>query len=334
MDVVELAKALVEIPSVTGNEAALSDFLGPCLREFGFKVRAQVVRPGRRNIFASQGANPQVIYCTHMDTVPGLIGISEDDTFIYGRGACDAKGIMAAMMIAGLELSREGIKDVGLLFVVGEEEDSVGARHANSLNPGSRFVIVGEPTGNLLGCGHKGILTIRLAATGRRAHSAFPNLGDSAIERLLDVLADLRKLDLGEDPILGPTLMSVVQIEGGVAPNVIPDTAGAVVSLRTGAPTDVILDRITASTGLRVDVAVLTKSEPQVLHTVSGYETVVLPFGSDIPHLKSFGKPLLIGPGSALDAHTEHEKIEKKQLRDAVLIYKDLARRLLTDAWL
>jgi len=223
MDVFELTEALVSIPSPTGSEGAVGDYLSAYLKSLNFDVREQDVEPGRRNLFAAQSAKPKVVFCTHMDTVPGHIPASEDETFIYGRGACDAKGIMAALIAAAVDLNQDGIKDVGLLFVVGEETDSLGARRANSLKGGSRFLVVGEPTENKLGRGHKGVLTIRLSARGRRAHSAFPELGESAVEKLLDALAVLRSLDLGEDPVLGRSLMNIGRIEGGTAPNVVPD---------------------------------------------------------------------------------------------------------------
>lgn len=334
MNVFELTKALVNIPSPTGREGALGEILAGLLRERGFSVLEQAVEPGRKNLYATVDPEPRIVFCTHMDTVPGPARAREDGTYIFGRGACDAKGIMATMLTAAQELVTEGRRDIGLLFVVGEETDSLGARTANALAAqappaaGPRFLIVGEPTGNILGCGHLGILTVALAAKGRRIHSAFPHLGDSAVEKLLDVLADIRRLDFGSEPVLGPTRMSIVQISGGDAPNVIPDAARAVVSLRTGVAPDGILDVIREAVGGRAEVAVISKSDPQVLHTIPGFESAVMPFGSDIPHLKAFGTPLLIGPGSALDAHTEAEKIEKKQLLDAVEIYKRLAREL------
>jgi len=329
MDVFELTKTLVGIPSPTGSEGALADFISLHLKELGFDVGEQTVEPGRRNLFAAQAARPKVTFCTHMDTVPGDIPPSEDERHIYGRGACDAKGIMAALITTAAELAREGTKDVGLLFVVGEETDSAGAKKANSLDTGSQFLVVGEPTENKLGRGHKGVLTIKVSAKGRRAHSAFPHLGESAVEKLLDALERLRKLDLGEDPVLGRNLMNIGRIDGGSAPNVIPDSAWALISFRTAVSPEAILDRAAGAVGAGGEIEIITKSLPQVLFIVPGFEETVLPYGSDIPYLKSFGKPMLIGPGSALDAHTEGEKIEKKQLLDAVEIYKRLARKLL-----
>jgi len=334
MDVLELAKALVGIPSPTGAEAGLADELVRVLSGMGFRVLEQPVgEPAagaapRRNIFATLDPRPCIVLCTHMDTVPGEARATEDAEFLYGRGSCDAKGVMAAMIAAAADLIAAGRRDLGLLFVVGEETDSLGAKTANALSSGSKYLIVGEPTGNVLGSGHLGILTVALTARGRRIHSAFPHLGESAVEKLLDVLADVRRIEFGRDASLGPTRTSVVQFEGGEAPNVIPDRARAVVSIRTGVSPEGLLVQIRAAVGARAEIEIISKSEPQTLHVPAGFAGAVMPFGSDIPHLKAFGTPLLVGPGSALDAHTAGEKIEKKQLREAVPLYVRLIEAL------
>jgi len=327
----ELAKSLVDIPSVTGDEAALADFLCALLAEERFDVRSQDVEAGRRNLLAVLADKPAVILCTHMDTVPDWVAAGEDDTHLYGRGACDAKGIMAAMIVAAGELRDEGLKDIGLLFLVGEETDSVGAKKANLMSPGSKFIIVGEPTGNKLATAHKGVLTLTLKAGGKTAHSAYPERGESAILKLLDVLSDIRKLDFGRDPVLGPTVMNVGRINGGTASNVIPGTAEAVLSYRTGVSPDLVLSGIRSATAGRADIAVGTKSQPQVLFTLTGFPSELMPYGTDIPYLTAFGRPLLLGPGSVLEAHVENERVEKKQLEEAVVLYKRLVRRLIEE---
>jgi acetylornithine deacetylase len=327
----DLAKSLINIPSVTGSEGPLADFLIHLLGEESFDVRSQDVGAGRKNVIAGLGETPAVILCTHLDTVPPWFGAAEDDLHIYGRGACDAKGIMAAMIVAAAGLRDEGLKKIGLLFVAGEETDSLGAREANMRAPRSRFIIVGEPTGNKLATAHKGVLTLTLEAAGKSAHSAYPELGESAVLKLLDVLQDIRRLKFGIDPVLGPTHMNVGRIEGGSAPNVIPGSASAVISCRTGESPDLVLSKIEAAAAGRVRISVSARSEPQVLFTVPGIEQEVMPFGTDIPYLKAFGKPLLLGPGSVLDAHADHEKVEKKQLEEAVAIYQGLVRRLLNE---
>jgi acetylornithine deacetylase len=292
-------------------------------------LKEQIIDKGRRNILATAGSAPRVILCTHMDTVPPHFSASEDEHYIYGRGACDAKGIMASMIWSAQEMKGEGVTEIGLLVVVGEETDSIGAKMANSLKVGSDFVIFGEPTENKLGIAHKGIVTFKITAKGKAAHSAFPQSGESAIEMLLDALQRIYALDFGQDPVMGSSVLNIGTIEGGVAPNVVADNAGAEITIRSVLPSKQILQKIKAVLKKNVEITVLTQSEVQKLFTVPGLDQAVLPYGTDIPHLKSFGKPLLLGPGSFLVAHTEGEKIEKRQLLEAVKIYKDIVRKLL-----
>ncbi len=329
MDVSQLLKTLVDIPSVTGSEAVIADFIAGHLRQAGLNVRDQPVDGKRRNVLALLGPNPRVVFCTHMDTVPPFIGMSEDDTYIHGRGAADAKGSLAAMMRCGVELKEEGAAGVGLLFVVGEETDSSGAKKANELGIAPDFTVVGEPSENKLGFGHKGLMIVKITASGRTAHSGYPHLGDSAVDKLLDTLGKLRVLDFEDDPSWGRTLVNIGRIEGGVAHNVVPDSAGAVVSLRVGTNWPLVVDKLKRLSGGGVTVEVLSCAEPQVLLTLPGYQQTVLPYGTDIPHLRRFGKKLLLGPGSGETAHTVDDRVDKRQLRDAVGIYKRLARELL-----
>ncbi len=329
MNLFELTKKLVNIPSVTGSEGEIADFLCSYLKIQEFDLQEQLIEEGRRNILATAGSAPRVILCTHMDTVPPHFSATEDERYIYGRGACDAKGIMASMIWAAQELMKDGLTEIGLLFVVGEEADSIGAKMANSLSIGSRFIIVGEPTENRLGIGHKGLLTFELIAKGKAAHSACPELGESAIEKMLDALQRIRALDLGKDRIMGNSVLNIGTVKGGVAPNVIADHASAKVTVRSGLPAKNILGKVKAALNQKVELEVLTESEAQRLFTVPGFGQVVLPYGTDIPHLKNLGKPLLLGPGSFLVAHTENEKIEKSQLSEAVKIYENLAKKLL-----
>jgi acetylornithine deacetylase len=328
-DVFELLRDLIAIPSVTGAEGPLADFLAGRLSEMRWTVKQQPIEGDRRNIFASDGARTRVVLCTHMDTVPGTSAAREDDRFIYGRGSCDAKGSAAAIIAAAERLRAEGAAGVGLLFVAGEETDSLGARRAKELGVGSEFVIVGEPTENRLGLGHKGTVFIRLAAFGKRAHSALPHLGESAVEKLLDVLADVREVRFGMDPRLGPTLLNIGHIQGGTAANVVADEAAALLAVRPSVSVSDVLSRLAEAVAGRVEMEILTASEPQRLWTLPGLPTAVFPFGTDIPYLTGFGKPLLYGPGSAVWAHAADERVEKSQLSEAVGGYENLVRRLL-----
>jgi len=328
MSVIELAKRLIDIPSVTGQEGELGAYLIDWLERENFRVIPQEFSPGRINIFADAGGPVEVVLCTHLDTVPPILPIDEDDDFIYGRGACDAKGSLAAMLTAGRMLKSEGWVRFGFLFVVGEETDSRGAKAAHPLNPGSRFIIIGEPTGNKLALGHLGVLNLRLSARGRAAHSAFPHLGDSAIDRLLDALQSIRKLDLGEDPILGQSSLNIGLIEGGTAANIISPQARASLLIRCAIPARDILDRIHKAIGGHVALEVLSETDPLDLSHRSGYKTTILPFGTDAPYLKSFGRRYLLGPGSPEDAHTDRECVHKRALAEAVDLYRRLVREL------
>jgi acetylornithine deacetylase len=328
-ELLSLARKLISIPSLTGDEGALADFLAGHLAGRGLDVREQVVDGRRRNILALAGPVPRLLLCTHQDTVPPLLPVSEDDEYLYGRGACDAKGIMAVMVRALLELEPSARSACGLLFLVGEETDSVGAEAANRLDVRSDFIIVGEPTENKLGSGHKGFIIIRVLARGRTAHSGYPQAGESAVLKLLDVLQRLRGLKFGEDRVMGPATLNIGRLQGGVAANVVPDHAWAEVSVRTTMPSGRVLDGIREAAGGAAEVEVLTVSEPQRLHTVPGFETAVLSYGTDIPHLRVFGRPLLLGPGSILEAHTDRERISKTAMETARGLYQRLIRELL-----
>jgi acetylornithine deacetylase len=331
MDLIALTRTLVDIPSITGSEAAISKWLAEFLAGAGYQVRAQTVESERRNVLALGQDRPAVVFSTHMDTVGPFIPFSEDEEFIYGRGTCDAKGIIAAMITAAEELRAEGICSFGLLFLVGEETHSDGAKVADAISPGPRYIIMGEPTENILATSHKGILTVKISARGRRAHSCYPERGESAVEKLLDVLAAIREIAFGQDPVLGRATLNIGLLSGGSAPNVIPDSAEAVVSLRLVGSPDDALALLRGALLERADLEILSQSPPQRLLTLAGFRTAVMPFGTDIPHLKRYGTPLLIGPGSVHDAHHERERVAKAVLHEAVELYKNLGRRLLEE---
>jgi acetylornithine deacetylase len=329
---VEYIRRLVDIPSVTGSEHELASFLEKDLRERGFSVTLQDVVDQRRNVYAvSPRVLPRVVFCTHLDTVPPFYPSSEDDEYVYGRGSCDAKGVLAAMVFAVVALRERGIDDVGLLFVVGEEVDSVGALAANSLESRARYVVVGEPTENRMANGHKGGFKFRLTATGRAAHSAYPHLGESAIERLLDALAEIRAAEWGRSDVLGPATVNVGTIGGGLAANVLAPAAEATVFIRVvgrAAQVRETLDAILARHPA-TSYEIVSQSDAVFCETRPGFDIAPVAFGTDIKSLKAFGKPLLLGPGSIHDAHTSREKIGKKEALEAVDYYQRLALDLL-----
>jgi acetylornithine deacetylase len=327
VDVVALTRALVDIDSTTGREGEAGRWLADYLRGRGFAVTEQRVDTSRFNVIATV-ADPQVVFSTHFDCVPPFFPSRLSDDRIYGRGACDAKGILAAQVAAADRLRHQGEMRVGLVFVVGEERGSDGAREANKLTTSCRFLIDGEPTDNRLGVATRGVLRLRFSATGRAAHSSFPELGDSAIDKLIDALVDLRAIDLPSDEMLGRTHYTVGLISGGVAPNVVSPTAEAEVMFRTVSDADQIRQAVSSLTS-RVAVDDVLEIPPVRMKTISGFDTAVFPFTTDIPMLPAWGEPLLFGPGSIHLAHTADESVAIAELTDAVDHYVRLARALL-----
>jgi acetylornithine deacetylase len=329
VDVCALTRELVDIESVTGNEGAVGEFLYHRLRELGYDARLDTVEPNRCNVYAvpPQQQRPEIFFSTHTDTVPPFFPSREDQDRIYGRGACDAKGIVAAQIAASEKLRRHGLS-AGLLFVVGEERNSAGAKYANQHPAGGRFLINGEPTESRLARATKGALRLELFAEGRMAHSAYPKLGESAIEKLLDALERLRRIPLPSDPDLGRCTVNIGLIDGGRAPNVIPDHAHAELFYRTIGPTDDLKRQILTAVEGKVRVQWGLEMAFVRLSTLDGIPSMVAAFATDIPSLTNWGEPLLLGPGSIHVAHTPNEHIEKKELLAAVDLYADVARRL------
>jgi acetylornithine deacetylase len=330
MDVVRFTRELVDIESITGNEAAVGELLLQRLTSLGYRAQAMPVEANRFNVYATAPDHPRpaLVFSTHMDTVPPFIASSEDETTIHGRGACDAKGIIAAQVAAVERLHHEGAP-VGLLFLVGEERDRLGATVANRQSPGPRFLINGEPTENRIALASKGALRVELIAEGRMAHSAYPELGESAIEKLVRALALLLEMPLPVDPEIGPTTMNIGVIEGGRAPNVISDRARAQLLYRLVGPADDLKRDIERTVAALVQVRYVIEIPFLRLRTVEGRPTMIVAFTTDIPALSNWGEPVLLGPGSIHVAHTAHEHIEKSQLHAAVDLYCEVARKLL-----
>lgn len=323
----QLVRRLVDIPSVTGGEGRCGEFLAEWLKGAGFRVDLQEVSPGRLNVAAALG-RPEVVLSTHMDTVGPFFASGEDAEWITGRGSCDAKGILASQLVAARALKQEGLGDFGLLFLVGEEAVSDGARAANACSPGSRFLLMGEPTSNRLVTATKGILQVRFRTRGRAAHSAYPDRGESAIEKLLDVLADLRAMPLPRDPELGSTTMNVGLLAGGVAPNVTPPDAEATALFRTVTGPAGLIAQIEQVVAGRAAVEVVRAGGPTRLVRLEGFESDVVAFTTDVPHLDRWGRPLLVGPGSILNAHSAEERVSKAELVRAVELYRQLVVHL------
>ncbi len=323
MNVFELTRKLISIPSISGDEKAVAEYLAEYLGAAGFEVELQEAAEGRPNVYARRG-DPDIVLSSHTDTVPPYVEFREDEEFIYGRGACDTKGIIAAMMKAGEALIEADVSDFGLLFVVGEEAGSPGAHAANTIPNRSRYLINGEPTESKLALGSKGALRAILRARGRAAHSAYPEMGESAIEKLLDVLNDLRRVEFPSDETLGSTTMNIGMIKGGVAGNVIPPEAEAELMFRVVTSNDSLKRIIEGVVDSRAELEYTFGCDPVFTERIDGFETVVVSFTTDIPQLGNWGKPVLYGPGSILDAHTPHERIAKKELANAVDAYRQM----------
>jgi acetylornithine deacetylase len=328
-----LTRALVDIESTTNQEKQVGDFLFAHLSALASRSNGQIERmaiaPERDNIFVSWGV-PVVTFSTHMDTVPPFFASREDDEFLWGRGACDAKGIIASMIAAVEKLLAVGTRNLGLLFVVGEERNSAGAKAAAALPRGSRFLINGEPTENRLALGSKGALRYEVVAQGKLAHSAYPELGHSAIHALLDILQDIRRIPLPEHALLGRSTLNVGTIRGGRAPNVVADEARAEIMFRTVGDPAAIRAAVLAAIAGRAEAHEVLHTPALQLTAFDGLRTTVVAFATDIPTFDgAWGKPFLIGPGSIHVAHTAEERIAKKELLEAVEIYTRMATRLL-----
>ncbi len=333
MDVFRLTRALIDIESITENEERVGQYLCDCLEplaaRFGGRVERMGVEPRRFNVFAHWGERLDVTLSTHMDTVPPFFVSREDDDHIWGRGACDTKGIIAAMISAAGLLLESGERNFGLLFVVGEERNSAGAYRAAENPRGSRYIINGEPTGNKLALGSKGALRYEVAAKGKMAHSAYPELGESAIHKLLDALSDIRRIPLPADPLLGPSTLNVGTLSGGRAPNVVADEAKADIMIRLvgdSTPTKQALAR--AADG-RAELREVIEIPAVRLNSLEGLDTTVVAFTTDIPAFGGkWGEPFLIGPGSIHVAHTLEERVPKSELLAAVQIYQQMVKQL------
>jgi acetylornithine deacetylase len=327
VDLVGLTRALVDIDSTTGHEGEAGRWLAAYLRGRGYAVTEQPVEGNRFNVLATRGA-PVVVFSTHFDCVPPFFPSRLEGARIYGRGSCDAKGILATQVAAANRLLREGESRIGLLFLVGEERGSDGSRAANSLADGTRFLVNGEPTDNRLGLATRGTLRLRLRASGRAAHSSFPELGESAIDTLIDALVALRGIALPSDPVLGATHYTVGLISGGVAPNVVSPSADAEVLFRTVSDAALVRQAIVPLEG-SVSIDQIIEVPPVRMATVEGFDTAVFPYTTDIPFLTRWGQPLLFGPGSIHVAHTDEEYVEIRELEAAVDGYVSIARGLL-----
>ncbi len=331
MNLFELTKSLINIPSISENEEAVGFFLRDYLESLGWTVELQAVSSNQNNIIAYLNDTPRVFLSTHLDVVPPHIPASEDDEKIYGRGACDAKGIIASQIFAAEELRKQSINDIGLLFTVDEEQGSSGARAANNheLAAKCEYLINGEPTDNDLAIGSKGSLRFLIKASGKAAHSAYPEMGESAIEKLLDILNDVRQIEFPDDEFFGETTNNIGLISGGLKTNVIAPNAEAGLHIRLATDEKPILEVLENTVDGRGEIEVMSIAKPVKMLQVEGFRQKVVRFTTDIPHLSNWGTPLLLGAGSILVAHTKDEFVLKRDLEEAVGLYVNLVKTLL-----
>jgi acetylornithine deacetylase len=332
IDPLKLARQLIDVPSPTEQERAVGEFLEQELTRLGFQCRRHAVTDARFNLYAAAGGRPRVVINSHIDTVPPWFASREDDQFIYGRGACDTKGIIAAMLAAGERLRTSGVNDFAFLFVVGEETDSIGARTANKefTGLGSEYVVVGEPTESMFARASKGAFTCTVRFEGIAGHSAYPERGDSAIAKLVAAVTEINGTDWGRDDALGKATVNVGVIRGGQKPNIIAAEAEAEMIFRLVTTPEDVRARLEKLVGRHGGTIVKAAGNaPQLMTVPEGAKSHVVAFNTDVPHLRSLGKPLLFGPGSILDAHGKDEKIAKKDLLAAVTTYEQMVISLL-----
>jgi acetylornithine deacetylase len=329
VDVVALAAELLAIPSTTREEGRAVDFVARWLVARGWNVTVQEVTPGRGNVWASRKGGG-VTLSTHLDTVPPYVAPRSESGKLFGRGACDAKGIAASMLVAADRLADAGEERVDLLFVVGEERGSDGARMANQLAATSKFLINGEPTESILASGSKGALRFIARTRGREAHSAYPQLGESAIEPMLRLLPELKTLKMPSDEVLGDTTINIGLIRGGTEANIIPGLCEAEMMIRLvgdPAPVKAVVDKWAAG---RAEVEYGAYTPAMHFHTVAGFDKKPVAFATDVPLLTNWGTPLLFGPGSIHVAHTPDEFVAVDELRASVDHYERLVRSLIS----
>jgi acetylornithine deacetylase len=336
LDPVHLTRQLIDIESTSYGEGLVGAFLAEFLAARDFSVeKMHVASKGeggattdRFNVYASvPREQPDIVFSTHMDTVPPYFASSEDDEAIYGRGACDAKGIIAAQIAAVERLRAGGIK-AGMLFVVGEERDSAGAKVANLQPKGSRYLINGEPTDNRVGLASKGVLRGAIRASGKMAHSAYPELGESAVHKLVQALSNVLRIELPTQPGIGPSTLNIGLIEGGRAPNVIADQAVAQVMVRLVGPSEDTQAALKRAVAGLAEIDFTLEIPFMRFRTMEGLETMIAAFATDIPALTNWGEPLLLGPGSIHVAHTPDEKLAKRELFEAIDLYTEIAGKL------
>ncbi|KAF9888623.1 hypothetical protein FE257_008555 [Aspergillus nanangensis] len=337
--VISLLYDLIEVPSNSEYEQDVAVFLDNHLTALGYTVERIPIAQGstRENVYAYLGSQRKTRAClsSHMDTVPPHIPLRVDGSTIYGRGACDDKGPMAAQICALEELRAEGkVKegDVSLLFVVGEEKGGPGMLAANNHDLSFEGVVFGEPTEGKLVVGHKGHLVFELIGEGKACHSGYPHHGTNANIALVEALNDFLTTKFPDSSLLGPSTFNIGKLEGGVSYNIVPAASKALCAVRVATDMPGIKKIVADTAAKHPNIRLEFKFEyPETLldHDVEGFETGPVSYGTDVPRFKGNHKKYLYGPGSILVAHGENEQIEMSELLEGVKRYKTLTTHIL-----
>ncbi|MBS1515269.1 MAG: M20/M25/M40 family metallo-hydrolase [Bacteroidetes bacterium] len=322
---------ILKIESTTGSENTLAHFIAEKYTPAGMQCKIQNTSDGRVNLFFTIG-KPKIVFNSHMDTVPPYIPPTFTDDIIYGRGSCDAKGQLAYLWQAANELIAEGEKDFGLLMTFSEEIGSIGARFANEMLTDTKYIIVGEPTENKLITSSKGTHFIKVTVRGKSCHSGYPQYGDSAINTMREFLDRLDKINFPMDEVMGDTPYNIGELHANNAQNVVPDLVTFNLFIRTTfASYPVFQQMLESIKGDKIELEFILNKGPIKFHTVEGFETGVVAYGTDAPSFTNVPNKILYGPGTILVAHTENEHIYIKDLYRAVEDVKKIFRKLKED---
>lgn len=332
-DALYLAKELISIPSVSGNEFEALEYLSTVFTSFGWHYEIHEISEKRFNIFV-QFENPDVCFTTHIDVVP-----AKENQFnpeikngrLYGRGACDAKGILASMICAVKNLELNGKSNMALLVVIGEETDGIGAKTASKqlTGKGIRHIVNGEPTEGKLVAAHKGGLGFRITTRGISCHSGYPEYGIDANNTLVDIAYQIQNTCFGEDPVLGSATVNLGLIKAGSARNVLSDHGQIDGMIRTVTDSESVITKLQDIISDRAEIEILNNAPKVHLKTLPGFEISTVSYATDIPHFLSLGTDcLLYGPGSIKQAHTDDEWIDIIELEDSVTEYCKIFQNL------
>ena len=328
-DIAERLLKWLAVDSTSGNEREFLQLLEGMFHDDGWQITRQPVEEDRWNLLVTDGTDPQVLLSTHVDTVPPVLEVDYDGQVVRGRGACDTKGGLLAMVHAARRVRDAGIEGVGFLLVVGEEVDHRGAKEATALQLDVDRIILCEPTQNRVVTAQKGMVRCTLRTRGVAGHSAFPDDGESAVGPLLDALEAIRGHDWPTDELLGATTVNIGVIDAGVAANVFAPEARAEVLFRAVSDAEQLLHEVRSTVGGDVEMVDVVYNDPVFFDVPSGVDTCTVPFNTDAPYLADIADVWLVGPGDIRCAHSEDEQIRIGEIFDGIELYEKLIQRVL-----